>query len=68
MPSEKFGSLVNYPEKKDPPTMILHGTSDELVPVSQSDTLQARLDRLGVPCVIYRLPLWPHAMDVAKRV
>jgi acetyl esterase/lipase len=51
-----------------PPTMILHGTSDTLVPISQSDTLKSRLDALGVPCEYYRVPLWPHAMDIAKRV
>jgi dipeptidyl aminopeptidase/acylaminoacyl peptidase len=46
----------------------LHGTSDTLVPVSQSDTLKSRLDSLGVPCEYYRVPLWPHSMDMAKRV
>ncbi|WP_372948156.1 alpha/beta hydrolase fold domain-containing protein [Mariniphaga sp.] len=51
-----------------PPTLILHGTSDTLVPVSQSDTLKSRLDALGVPCEYYRVPLWPHSMDIAKRV
>ncbi len=51
-----------------PPTLILHGTSDTLVPVSQSDTLKSRLDELGVPCEYFRLPLWPHSMDIAKRV
>ena len=51
-----------------PPTLILHGTSDTLVPVSQSDTLKSRLDALGVPCEYYRVPLWPHSMDMAKRV
>ncbi len=51
-----------------PPTLILHGTSDTLVPVCQSDTLKSRLDALGVPCEYYRVPLWPHSMDIAKRV
>ena len=48
--------------------MILHGTSDDLVPVSQSDLLKAKLDSLGVPNVYYKVPLWPHAMDVVQRV
>jgi dipeptidyl aminopeptidase/acylaminoacyl peptidase len=48
--------------------MILQGTSDDLVPVSQSDTLKARLDKLGVPNVYCRVPGWPHAMDVVQRV
>ena len=58
-------SLVN---KNNPPTMILQGTSDELVPASQSDNLKLRLDSLGVPNVYYRLPLWPHTMDIVQRV
>lgn len=61
-------SPVHYVDKDDPPTLIFHGTSDRLVPVSQSDDLKARLDSLGVPAVYHRLPLWPHAMDVVKRV
>lgn len=51
-----------------PPTMILHGTSDMLVPINQSDTMKSRLDALGVPCEYYQVPLWPHSMDMAKRV
>jgi len=61
-------SPINYLDSGDPPTMILHGTSDDLVPVSQSDLLKARLDSLGVPNVYYRVPLWPHTMDIVKRV
>ncbi|HBC78695.1 MAG TPA: alpha/beta hydrolase [Bacteroidales bacterium] len=61
-------SPVHYLDKDDPPTLILHGTSDRLVPVSQSDNLKSALDSLGVPCVYYRFPLWPHTMDIVKRV
>jgi acetyl esterase/lipase len=61
-------SPVHYLKPGLPPTMILHGTSDSLVPISQSDTLKKRLDALGVPCEYYRVPLWPHTMDIALRV
>ena len=61
-------SPVNYLDENDPPTLILHGTSDRLVPASQSDNLKANLDSLGVPCIYYRLPLWPHTMDIVERV
>ena len=61
-------SPVSYLNSSCPPTLILHGTSDTLVPVSQSDTLKSRLDALGVPCEYFRVPLWPHSMDMAKRV
>jgi acetyl esterase/lipase len=61
-------SPISYLSSFCPPTLILHGTSDTLVPVSQSDTLKSRLDALGVPCGYHRVPLWPHSMDMAKRV
>jgi acetyl esterase/lipase len=61
-------SPVIYLDKNDPPTLILHGTSDRLVPIGQSDDLKEKLDSMGVPCEYYRLPLWPHTMDVVKRV
>jgi len=61
-------SPAKYLDANDPPTLILQGTSDMLLPPSQSDTLKARLDRLGVPCTYVRFPLWPHAMDIVQRV
>jgi len=61
-------SPIHYLDKNDPPTMILHGTSDDLVPISQSDELKAKLDSLGVSNVYYRVPLWPHTMDIIQRV
>ena len=61
-------SPLLYLDETNPPTLILHGTSDNLVPVGQSDMLKERLDAMGVPCEYYRLPLWPHSMDIIKRV
>uniref|UniRef100_UPI003217FBC3 alpha/beta hydrolase n=1 Tax=uncultured Draconibacterium sp. TaxID=1573823 RepID=UPI003217FBC3 len=60
-------SPAKYLDENLPATLIFQGTSDKLLPQSQSDTLKARLDRLGVPCRYYKLPLWPHAMDIAER-
>ena len=60
-------SPARYLKEGLPPTLILQGTSDNLLPPSQSDTLHVRLNRLGVPNVYHRLPLWPHAMDIAVR-
>jgi acetyl esterase/lipase len=63
-----LASPKHYLDERDPPTMILHGTSDTLVPISQSDSLAARLKELGIPYVYYKIPGWPHAMDIVKRV
>jgi acetyl esterase/lipase len=61
-------SPIHYLNPNNPPTMILHGTSDQIVPISQSDLLKHRLDSLGVPSVYYKVPLWPHTMDAIERV
>jgi len=55
-------------DKADPPTLILHGTIDETVLISQSDALAAHLKRLNIPHVYGRLDGWPHTMDIAKPV
>ena len=64
----KEASPIFYLDKNDPPTLILQGTSDQIVPYSQSDLLKTKLDSLGIPAVYYKLPLWPHTMDVVQRV
>jgi len=64
----KEASPIQYVNKSNPPTLILHGTSDDLVPVSQSDLLKAKLDSVGVPNVYFKVPFWPHAMDAVLRV
>jgi acetyl esterase/lipase len=64
---EKASPLFHL-TKDDPPTLILHGTLDSLVPISQSDRLAERLKQVGVPCVYDRLEGWPHVMDLAEIV
>lgn len=52
----------------DPPTLILHGTLDEVVPIAQSDKLVERLKQVGVKYTYDRLDGWPHVMDLAQVV
>jgi len=61
-------SPINYVSKTAPPTLILHGTSDSLVPVGQAELLKQKLDSLDIPNVYRPLPGWPHTMDLVKRV
>jgi len=61
-------SPLHHVTKDDPPTLILHGTLDSLVPISQSDELARRLKQVGVPCTYDRLEGWPHVMDMAEIV
>ncbi|WP_437203321.1 alpha/beta fold hydrolase [Planctomicrobium sp. SH664] len=64
----RVASPVNYVTPQDPPTLLLHGTVDLLVPVSQSDDLARKLEETRVPFVYDRLPGWPHSMDRLKPV
>ncbi len=64
----EHASPIKHLDKTDPLTLILHGTTDDLVPVAQSDALAKRLNELEIPYVYDRLPGWPHAMDLSQRV
>ncbi|MDP2322779.1 MAG: hypothetical protein Q8N51_01985, partial [Gammaproteobacteria bacterium] len=52
----------------DPPTLIIHGTVDSLVPVEQSDRLAEQFQALGMAYWYDRIDGWPHAMDVANPI
>ncbi|MBV5316016.1 MAG: alpha/beta hydrolase [Prolixibacteraceae bacterium] len=64
----KEASPITYVDKNSPPTLILQGTADELIPMSQAELLRDKLDSLGIPCVYKPLPGWPHTMDMVQRV
>jgi acetyl esterase/lipase len=51
-----------------PPTLVFHGTIDDIVPIDQGDSLVAKLRELGVPYEYYRMDGWPHTMDLAVPV
>ena len=61
-------SPITYITKDDPPTLIFQGTIDELVPFSQSDSLNEKLKRTGVSVEYHKLEGWPHTMDLAVEV
>jgi acetyl esterase/lipase len=61
-------SPFNHLTKEAPPTLILHGTVDELVPIAQSDKLAAKLGELGIPYLYDRQEGWHHAMDAVEVV
>jgi acetyl esterase/lipase len=49
-------SPVTYVSEDNPPTLILHGTHDTLVPYAQSEELAAELKAKGVPVWLQTLP------------
>jgi acetyl esterase/lipase len=61
-------SPITYVTRETPPTLILHGTRDMLVPISQAELLKHKMDSLRVINVYCPVPGWPHTMDIAERV
>lgn len=49
-------SPVNYVSKDDPPFLMTHGEDDPVVPIQQSETLDAALKKVGVRTNLIRLP------------
>jgi len=74
VPVAQSGDLLDkaspgfYLDAHDPPTLILHGTIDDIVPVEQSDLLARKLTELKIPYAYDRIPGWPHTMDLAKDI
>ena len=61
-------SPLTHLSADDPPTLTFHGTIDEVVPVSQADTLHQALQKAGVVSDYHRLEGWPHTMDLGLYV
>jgi acetyl esterase/lipase len=61
-------SPIKQVTKDAPPTLILHGTVDEVVKIGQSDRLAATLSDLGVPYLYDQVKGWHHGMDSVKAV
>ncbi len=61
-------SPILHLTKDAPPTLIIHGTVDELVSISASDSLAAKLGELGVAYLYDRQEGWHHAMDQVQEV
>jgi pectinesterase len=57
----QFASPVNHINSKGPPVLLLHGASDDSVPVSQSLDFAKRYRAAGNAAEIQILPAAPHA-------
>jgi len=42
------GSPVNYVTEKSPPTLVIHGTEDQVAPIAQAEELVQKLKQAGV--------------------
>lgn len=56
-------SPVNFVRADTPPTLLLHGLLDRVVPAAQTARLEARLQEAGVKHLAVRLPWATHGCD-----
>lgn len=54
-------SPVSFIDAKDPPTLLIHGDEDKVVPVEQSHSAEARLKAAGVPVESIYIPGVDHS-------
>ena len=54
------GSPITWVSKDSSPILIMHGDKDPLVPLQQSETFAAALDKAGVSCVLKVYPGQGH--------
>jgi len=57
-------SVLRYIRPDCPPTLLMHGTHDEMAPVNAVKQLQHRLDQAGVPVTAVYLPHTDHMFDL----
>jgi len=62
----KLASPLTHLDAQDPPTLVIHGTIDETVSITQADRLVARLQELNVPHAYQRMEGWPHTLDAVE--
>jgi acetyl esterase/lipase len=57
-------SAFSYLQPDCPPTLLMHGTHDEMAPVAAVRQLQQRLEETGVPVTAVYLPHTDHIFDL----
>jgi acetyl esterase/lipase len=60
-------SVFSYIQPDCPPTLLMHGTHDEMAPVAAVRQLQQRLEEAGVPVTAVYLPHTDHMFDLIAR-
>ncbi|MDE2428724.1 MAG: alpha/beta hydrolase [Burkholderiales bacterium] len=56
----RAASPVSYAQKKIPPTLLIHGEQDDIVPVHQSTNFAAKLRAAGAPVQLITIPDGDH--------
>jgi len=63
----KAFSVLTHLDKEDPPFLILHGTADTTVPLSQSEILAAALKKQGIPYQLEIIKGAPHTFHLQPK-
>ena len=63
----KKGSPITYLDDKDPPMLLVHGTADVTVPLSQSETYVKIAKEKGANCLLEIIPDAPHTFDLQPK-
>lgn len=63
----KRGSPIYYIDEKDPPVLLVHGTADKTVPLSQSETYLRISKEKGANCILEVIPDAPHTFDLQPK-
>ena len=53
-------SPIAHVTKHSPPTLVIHGDKDEVVPLQQGEVIVARLKEVGVPAKLIVVPGGGH--------
>lgn len=57
-------SCINLVDEYSPPTLILHGTNDNIVPYYESQNLKNRLDLMNRTAILIPFPFYGHGYDL----
>src|SRR5205085_5136651 len=63
----RAASPLSYLDRGDPPILILHGTADQTVPVSQSELFAAALKKAGVEHELILIEGAPHTFHLQPK-
>jgi acetyl esterase/lipase len=58
---------LTHLDRNDPPFLIMHGTADTTVPLSQSEILAAALKKEGIPCQFEIVEGAPHTFHLQPK-
>jgi acetyl esterase/lipase len=66
--AEDAASPITYVHRNFPPTLLIHGNADEIVPIEASFTMYRALAEAGAPVELHTYDGAPHAFDAVPEL